>query len=105
MEHVLDQVGEEMEALRKIGVGLELEFGLFRPRGLSVLHRVSVRPESWTWWPQATALLLFSGHFPCSVSFRLHNNPTRERGVIPTSPMEKPKGPREGGSGLPSERQ
>ena len=54
MEYVLDQAGKEMEALRKIGVGLELEFGLFRPRGLSVLHRVSVKPESWTWCPQAT---------------------------------------------------
>ena len=99
---MLDQVGKEMEVLRKIGVELELEFGPFRPRGLPVLDRVSVKPEPWTWWPQATALLLFSGHFPCSVSFSLHNNPTKERGVIRTLPMEKPKAPREGGSDLPS---
>lgn len=41
-ERMLDQVAMEMEVRRKIGVGLELEFGTFKPHGLFLLDVVSL---------------------------------------------------------------
>lgn len=39
--HMLDQIGMHRQVRRESRVGLELEFGMFRPRGLSLLDKVS----------------------------------------------------------------